>query len=139
LIENGADATGTMGQNLQAWSVHGRINVGSSLSSNAEPTSHHVQSISLNTVSADRGRKHGQATVIVVDDFGSPVSGASVSGSFTGTFAESDSATTDGNGSVTLTTTATAKGGFTFSFCVDDVIHSTTYDSGANNATCTNY
>jgi hypothetical protein len=26
LIENGADATGTMGQNLQAWSVHGRIN-----------------------------------------------------------------------------------------------------------------
>jgi len=140
LIENGADATGTMGQNLQAWSVHGRINVGSSLSSNAEPTSHHVQSISLSTVSADRGRKHGQATVIVVDDFGSPVSGASVSGSFTGTFAESPSATTDGNGSVTLTTTATAKGGVTFSFCVDDVSHSTTtYDSGANTATCTNY
>ena len=140
LIESGADATGTMGQNLQAWSVHGRINVGSSLSSNADPTSLHVQSIALNTVSAGRGQKHGQATVIIVDDFGSQVSGATVNGSFSGAFNESLSATTDGNGSVTLTTTATAKGGVTFSFCVDDVSHpAIAYDSGANSATCTSF
>jgi hypothetical protein len=77
--------------------------------------------------------------VIIVDDFGSPVSGATVNGSFSGAFNEPLSATTDGNGSVTLTTTVTAKGGVTFSFCVDDVIHSTPYNPGADNATCPSY
>jgi thermitase len=137
LIQNGADDTGAMGQNLLAWSVHGRINMANSLNSNADPVSHLVQSITLSTPSAGRGRKHAQATVIIVDDLGNPLNGATVSGSFSGDFVEALAATTDGNGSVTLTTTATAKGGVTFGFCVDDVTHATTsYNAGANNATC---
>ena len=141
LIESGADDTGAMGQNLLAWSAHGRINMSSSLSSNADPTSHHVESVALTTVSAGRGRKHGQATVVVVDDLGSPVVGASVTGSFSGAFNESHGATTDSSGSVTFTTTATAKGGITFGFCVDDVSDTimTIYDAGANNTTCSSF
>jgi len=140
LIENGADATGALGQNMLAWSEHGRINMAGSLGSTAEPTMHHVQSITVSTLNAGRGRKHGVATVTIVDDFGSVVSGATVTGTFSGAFNETQNAVTDGNGSATLTTGATAKGGITYEFCVDGVTYaSTAYDPGANTVTCASF
>ena len=143
LIEDGADDTGTMGQNFLAWSQHGRINMANSLNGGTggiDPTFHHVQSIALSTVSAGRGSKSGQAIVTVVDNFGNPVNGASVFGTFSGAFSESRSSVTDGNGSVTLTTTGVAKGGVSFGFCVDDITHAaTSYDRTANAASCSSF
>jgi thermitase len=137
LIENGADETGALGQNLLAWSAHGRINMAGSLGSTAEPTTHHVQSVTVSTVSAGKGRKSGQAVVTVVDDFGSPLNGATVHGAFSGSFDETVSGTTTASGSVTFTTTATAKGGVAFTFCVSNVTHAaTTYNDASNNVTC---
>ena len=140
LIENGADATGALGQNMLAWSEHGRINMAGSLGSSAEPTMHHVQSITVSTLNAGRGSKHGQATVTIVDDLGSVVSGATVTGTFSGAFNETQNAVTDGNGGATLTTDVTVKGGVTFEFCVDNITATaTTYDSAANTTTCASY
>jgi subtilisin family serine protease len=137
LIESTADATGVLGQNIQAWAEHGRINMGAALSSNAQPTTHHVQSIVVTTVNAGRGNKNGQAVVTIVDNFGNPISGATVSGTFSGDYNQSLSDTTGGNGGVTLTTSATAKGGVAFTFCVDDVIHlPEIYDQSSNVLTC---
>lgn len=140
LIETEADSTGATGQNLMAWSQHGRINMASSLAGGTggiDPTSHHVQSITLSTISAGKGNKRGQAVISVVDNFGNPVAGATVSGSFSGAFSESTNGVTTTTGSVTLTTSSTAKGGVSFGFCVTNVAHAeTTYDAGASTTTC---
>ena len=137
LIESGADDTGAMGQNMLAWSAHGRINMAASLGSTAEPTLHHVQSLAVSTVNASKGNKHGQATVTIVDDLGGPSVGATVTGTFTGDFNETLNVVTDNNGIATLTTGAMAKGGVAFTFCVDGVTHAATaYDSASNNVTC---
>jgi len=136
-IETGADANGALGQNFLAWSQHGRINMAAALGTNSEPTTHHVQSIVLATDNVGRGNKRGQATVSIVDDLGSPVAGATVSGTFAGAFAETQARVTGSNGSAVLTTSATTKGGTSFGFCVDSIVHTvTTYDASANALTC---
>ena len=107
------------------------------LGTNSVPTTHHVQSIVLATANVGRGDKRGQATVSIVDHLGSPVAGATVSGAFTGAFAETQAGVTGSNGSAELTTGATAKGGISFGFCVDSVVHAVTaYRASANALTC---
>ena len=103
LIETGADKTGATGQNFLAWSQHGRINMASSLASSTggvDPTSHHVQSITLNIVSAGKGNKRGEAVVTIVDNLGNPVGGATVFGTFSGAYAETGTGVTSATGSV---------------------------------------
>jgi thermitase len=143
LIETEADATGATGQNFLAWSEYGRINMAKSLAGGTggvDPTSHHVQSITLSAVSAAKGNKRGQAVITVVDNFGNPLGGATVSGTFSGAFSESRIGVTSATGSVTLTTSGTAKGGVSFGFCVNNVAHSETiYDAGASTMTCATY
>jgi hypothetical protein len=56
--------------------------------------------------------------VTVLDDLGNPVEGVAVSGSFTGSFNETGTASTGANGVAELTTSATVKGGLSFGFCV---------------------
>ena len=90
-------------------------------SSNSGPTELQVDSIVLSTVNAGKGRKNGQAVVTVVDDQGNAIGGATVNGSFTGSYTESASGVSNGSGAVTLTTSATAKGGVAFTFCVDSI------------------
>lgn len=137
-IEDGADSNGALDQNFLAWSQYGRINMFTALGNNSDPTTHHVQSIALATASAGRGNKRGQASVSIVDDLGSPVAGATVFGTFTGAFTETQTGVTGANGSVVLTTDATAKGGISFGICVDSVVHDvTTYNSSRNTITCT--
>ena len=89
-------------------------------SSSSGPTELQVGSIVLGTVSAGKGNKNGQAVVTVVDDLGNAISGATVVGTFSGSFNQNVSGATSG-GSVTLTTSATAKGGVSFTFCVDSI------------------
>jgi len=96
-----------------------------------------VSSIVPATQGVGQGKKIGKATVTVVDYCGAPVSGVTVSGTFTGDYNESRSAVTNGNGVAVVETTATAKGNVSFTFCVDNVSGgSLTYDSGDNAETC---
>lgn len=102
-----------------------------------QPSSLHVDSIVASTVNAGKGQKRGQAEVTVRDELGNAVSGAVVTGSFSGSFNETATATTDAMGVAVLTTTATARGGVSFQFCVDDVAHATLiYDAAGNVETC---
>ncbi|MCZ6699748.1 MAG: hypothetical protein O7D94_12520, partial [Planctomycetota bacterium] len=103
-------------------------------------TTLHVQSILLETVNVGGGNKVGRATVTIVDNLGNPVSGADVSGTFTGDYDESHTETTNGSGVAVLTTTGTKKGNVSFMFCVDDVVHGAlSYDDTANVITCDNF
>ncbi len=102
-------------------------------------TSLSVSAIVLSTVNAGKGSKYGQAQVTILDDTGSPVSGATVTGTFTGDYNETQSGVTDGNGVATILTNATVKGGVSFTFCVDDVVGSLPYDSNGNVITCNTF
>lgn len=97
----------------------------------------HVQSIVTGTQNAGQGNKRGTATVTIHDSQESPVGGATVTGTFSGTFNETVSGQTGSDGTVTLVTTGTARGGVTVNLCVDDVTHtSLSYDATQNDMTC---
>lgn len=87
------------------------------------PDSMQVTSITLTTVGAGKGRKTGRAVVVVHDGQGIPVPGATVEGGFSGSYNEPASGTTGADGSVTLDTAGSAKGGVAFTFCVSAVNH----------------
>jgi hypothetical protein len=96
----------------------------------------HVESIVCGIAAGSRGKKYGQITVIVHDDCGNPVSGAEVTGTFTGDFNETLTETTNGSGMAVITTTTQIKKP-SYNFCVDSVTHTTlTYSSGDNAETC---
>jgi hypothetical protein len=79
----------------------------------------------------------GRAVVVIKDSAGNPVSGATVTGTFTGSYSQTLSATTNTSGAATLTTSTAISGTVTFNFCVTNVTKtSVTYDSGANVETC---
>ncbi|WP_162129531.1 BNR-4 repeat-containing protein [Algibacter luteus] len=101
------------------------------------PTEAYVNSIVAEHQSEGKGRKRGVAIVTILDDTGNPVSGASVTGTFSGTFNETVNDSSGSDGTVTLLTSSTAKGGVTVNFCVDNVTHATlTYNSSLNVVTC---
>ncbi|PHN08101.1 Ig-like domain-containing protein [Flavilitoribacter nigricans] len=112
---------------------------GVSVTGNATGSATHVEvsSVVTGTISAGQGNKYGSATVTVVDNLGNPVGGALVSGTFSGTYNESASGTTNAQGVTVIQTTATAKGGVTVNFCVDDVSASgLIYDAGQDPYHC---
>ena len=84
-----------------------------------------VRSVSVSTFGIGKGRKSGRAVVVVEDDQGNVVADAVVSGAFSGTFNETveNSDPTDTNGSVTMETAGSAKGGVSVTFCVTNVSH----------------
>ncbi len=101
------------------------------------PTHAYVSDITLDTQNAGQGRRNGTATVTILDNTGSAVSDATVSGTFSGDFNESASGVTGSDGTVTLVTTNSLRGGVSFEFCVNDVSHASLfYDSEANVVTC---
>lgn len=94
-------------------------------------TSVDVGSITVSFVGVGGGNKVGQADIIVTDDLGSPISGAVVSGEFTGSFNETISASpvTDANGQTVVSTTQAGKvKKGTLSFCVTAITHDTLLD-----------
>jgi len=99
----------------------------------------HVESIVCDTLKGDKGARYGQVTVTIYDNCGNAVSGADVTGTFTGDFNEQLTGTTDGTGAAVITTTTQVKRP-SYTFCVDNVIHATlTYNSADNAETCDSY
>lgn len=107
-------------------------------SSGGTSSTMHVQSIVTGTESAGSGQKRGTAIVVIHDNNEVAVGGATVTGTFSGTFNETVSGVTASDGSVTLKTSGTSRGGVTINLCVDGIAHSVlTYDPTQNNITCT--
>ena len=87
----------------------------------ADPTMALVSSISTSNVDAGRGRKFGQATVVVENELGQPVNGAVVSFAFSGDFGDSGTAVTNSSGVATFTTSSAVKKP-SFQVCVTGVV-----------------
>ncbi|MFI2812116.1 PKD domain-containing protein [Microbulbifer sp. JSM ZJ756] len=109
-----------------------------SASDGAAATTMYVSSVVNGTASAGKGQKYATATVTVLDDLGRGVSGVSVTGNFSGDITESGAtATTDANGMATVTSTATAGGNVSASFCVTDLSGGgLSHDTGASAGLC---
>ncbi len=104
----------------------------------AQGTSVQVQSVTTGTAGAGKGKKYGTATVTLVDELGNPVSGATVTGDFSGTLSETNaSAVSDATGSAQLQTSQSASGGVSVNFCVRSVSHpSLSFDSANSVQLC---
>ena len=100
------------------------------------PSTMHVDSITVSAVSVGGGYSKGRAEVVILDNCGDPVSGALVSGTFTGDINESGSDTTDDNGLAVIDTVGTARPLKSLTFCVDSVTDTLTYNAGDNVETC---
>lgn len=87
-----------------------------------------VGSITLSTVIQGKGFKRGRAVVVVIDDQGNLIEGATVYGEFVGDFVEPKSGVTDDGGNITFDTTQSLKGSFSFGFCVTSITHPTLED-----------
>jgi len=98
----------------------------------------HVHAVDLSMKVA--GPNHTcKATVTIVDENNNPVEGATVTGTFSGDVSGTETGTTDATG-VAVITKKVRETVTTFTFCVDNVTHSSyTYDSGANVETCDTY
>jgi hypothetical protein len=98
----------------------------------------HVDSIVL-SIKVKGPKTDAIAKVTIVDENNNPVSGADVTGTFSGDANGTTSDTTDASGIATLK--INVQGSVTtFTFCVDTVTHATyTYDSAANVETCDTY
>ena len=78
--------------------------------------------------------------LLVLDDQGAPLAGATVTGTLSGDLNETVAATTGSDGHAILVTTGTKRGGVLFDFCVDDVTDtSLTYSSGDHLETCDSF
>jgi len=78
-------------------------------------------SVQVSVTASTQGKKfqRGKAVVVVTDDLGVPVSGATVTGNFSGTLSQNGvQGTTDTNGSVTLLTSQRLKQELLVTFCV---------------------
>ena len=84
-----------------------------------------VGSMMVTAVNIGQGQKQGQAIVVVVDNLGSPVAGATATGDFSGTFNEPNlsSDPTDTNGTTIITTSGSSKGNIQLTFCVTGITH----------------
>ena len=120
-------------QNLTGYSP---IETASTPPSTCNVTGTHVESIVVSTFGVGQGRKRGRAIVTVVDDCGDPVAVTNVDGTFFGSFNESSSAVTIGNGVATFETNGTKKGRTMVTFCVDDIASTPGYNESDNAETC---
>ncbi len=102
-------------------------------------TACYVYDILPSTLKGSAGKSYGQAFVTIKDDGGKPVSNATVTATFTGSFNENVSATSNSNGVATLTTTAQTKKP-SYTITVTDVSHATLpYNSSLNIETSDSY
>ena len=91
-----------------------------------------VESVTVSTVSAGKRLVYGRAVVVVIDDQGSPVANAFVSGEFSVDITESvTDAETDVNGTASIDTTQSARRIKNLTFCVTSITHATLADISA--------
>ena len=96
----------------------------------------YVDNIAMTTSTAGGNRTEARAIVTILDDAGSVVSGASVSGQWSGLTSDSDTGTTDGSGNVTLTSSKVRNANGTYTFTVTGVTASgMNYNSALNQET----
>ncbi len=88
----------------------------------------------MNVYKVQSGRKYyGRCDVTILDAGGAPVSGATVTATYTGDISGTASGVTGTDGTVTLSTSKKADANTPFCFTVTNVTHATlTYDSAAN-------
>ncbi|MHC4372886.1 MAG: right-handed parallel beta-helix repeat-containing protein [Planctomycetota bacterium] len=102
------------------------------------PTDCHVNSIIPDVQACGGPNKNGLVTVTILDDCGSPVVGATVTGTFTGDYSESQNAVTDSSGVAVIVTSGCIKRP-AYGFCVDNVTGSLPYNSNDNLEFCSSY
>jgi hypothetical protein len=91
-----------------------------------------VQSLSM-AITLSGGRRQAATTVTVTDQTGAPVSGVTVTGSYTGLGAVTRTGTTGASGTVTLLSTRVRNSTGTFTFTIGSLSKSgTTYNAGDN-------
>jgi len=96
------------------------------------PRTMHVAEITTDKISAGRKKKRGVAVVTIVDEDGAPVSGATVTGDFSGTFDETVTGITNDDGQVFFETQGKTRRHPRVEFCVSDVTGTLTYDPAEN-------
>lgn len=99
-------------------------------------TAIHVSNVTTGTQGAGAGNKYGIATINVLDNLGFAASGVTVTGTFSGTWNESNSGITDTSGNVTILTGSTSKGNVIVNFCVDSLAGSLPHDASASIGLC---
>lgn len=115
---------------------HGRLDILVAHQWLSSRTEMYVAGIDMLVVNGSRNRNHAQATVTILDASGVPVSGATLSGSFSGDSNGSSSDVTDANGQVTFASPQAIKGA-DWTFCVEDVTKiGYMYTPDANLETC---
>lgn len=83
-----------------------------------------LASLVVSTDGVGQGFKVGRADILVEDENGNAVEGATVTGDFSGTFLEEGlSELTDASGLAVLTTSGSAKGRVPVTFCVTGITH----------------
>jgi hypothetical protein len=98
-----------------------RDSVGCLGSGGGTPTSVSA-SVNTTTPGAGKGRKFGRAVVTITDNLGNAISGAQVTGTFSGDIVEGPfTVTTNSSGIATFQTTGTLKGKISETFCVTAV------------------
>jgi len=102
------------------------------------PANIFVSDLEVTSVRSGLSARRGAATVTIIDDQGVPIENATIIGTFSGAFQESESGTTNSEGMVTLLTSGSVEGEMELAFCVDEVSHATLpYVSALNSITCT--
>ena len=98
-----------------------------------------VDAIAPRTLRSSPGWSYGYSTVRILDNYVDPVVNADVTGTFSGDYTETISATTNAHGIAIFTTTTQVQNP-TFTFCVDDIVKDgLVYNSGDNIETCDSY
>lgn len=104
------------------------------------PKKMHVSNIDMTTETKTAGpntRTNAIATVTIVDSANTPVSGATVYGQWSGLTSDSDEATTDASGTVSIESDQVKNACGWYTFCVTEVAKTGwTYDSLANVENC---
>ncbi len=134
-IEANADQVGALGQNMLAYSQHGRVNLYSALT-NASPPSPppppppppppeedpgiHIGDLDGSVINAGKNWQ-ARATVRVHDENENLVSGALVSGTWSGGTSGNGSCTTSGSGVCTVTSSSMRKNRSSATFTVNNV------------------
>ena len=96
-------------------------------------TTMHIESITTTIVRSAGSSGFVEATFLILDDSGSPVSGATIDGTFGGDLTGADTAVTDDNGEAVLASDDIAARPTDLGICANSVTHeSLTYDPGQN-------
>ncbi|MCL1038540.1 family 16 glycosylhydrolase [Shewanella submarina] len=97
----------------------------------------YVSNVVTEAIGAGGGQKFGQSQVTVLNNLQQPIVGVTVAGNFSGSWNESQIATTDANGVAVLTTSSSLKGKVSVQFCVASISGaSLPLDEGSSQSLC---